>query len=243
ETRREAPVLRNISSDSAWVVDFCSRASQRILMVQATEYCLRMNGTKVVEPMPKRRQRHGQTRGRIRNAWSQRCVRTSAVVMRHPSFERLTQMRFRQRNYPVQTLSSNRPNDAFADGIRFWTSRWALQYAQPQPPDGLIHLGREDAVAIVQQVFVSLLVSHCLAQLLPPPLRGRMRGHVEVDQSTAVMLDDDEHVQDSECARHRDTEITSDDGSCVLAQEGRPSLISARPSWRGSRHVLGHRTR
>jgi hypothetical protein len=45
-------------------------------------------------------------------------------------------------------------------------------------------------------------------------------------------LDDDEHVQDSERAGHRDTKITSDNGPCMIAKEGRPSLISARPSWR-----------
>ena len=47
-----------------------------------------------------------------------------------------------------------------------------------------------------------------------------MRCHVKVNQSTAVMFDDDEHVQDSERAGHRDTEITRDDGSCVISKEG-----------------------
>jgi hypothetical protein len=37
-----------------------------------------------------------------------------------------------------------------------------------------------------------------LSQLLPRPLRGRMRCYVKVNQSTAVMFDDDEHVQDSD---------------------------------------------
>src|SRR5690606_31275451 len=136
-------------------------------------------------------------------------------------------MRLREWNEPVQTLPAKGSQNAFAEGVRFWTSRRALQYAQPQPQDGLIHLGREDAVAIVQQVFVLLLVSHCLSQLLPRPLRGRMRCHVKVNQSTAVRFDDDEHVQDSERTGHRNKEITRDDGSGVIAQEGRPSLISA----------------
>lgn len=39
-----------------------------------------------------------------------------------------------------------------------------------------------------------------------------MRCHVKVDQSTAVMFDDDEHVPDSERAGHRNTEIARDDG-------------------------------
>ena len=69
-----------------------------------------------------------------------------------------------------------------------------------QPLDGLIHLGREYAIAIVQQVRVPLLASHRLSQLLPRPLRSRMRRHVKVNQSTAVMFDDDEHIQDSKRA-------------------------------------------
>jgi hypothetical protein len=38
-----------------------------------------------------------------------------------------------------------------------------------------------------------------------------MRRHVKVNQSTAAMFDDDEHVQDSKRAGHRDTEITRDE--------------------------------
>ncbi|WP_129782362.1 DDE-type integrase/transposase/recombinase [Peristeroidobacter soli] len=41
--------------------------------------------------------------------------------------------------------------------------------------------------------YISLLVSHRLSQLLPRPLRCRMRCHIKVNQSTAVMFDDDEH--------------------------------------------------
>jgi hypothetical protein len=59
-------------------------------------------------------------------------------------------MRFRERNEPVQTFAAKDTQDTFTNGIRFWTSRRALQYAQTQPLDGLIHLDREDAVAIVK---------------------------------------------------------------------------------------------
>jgi hypothetical protein len=150
-------------------------------------------------------------------------------------------MRFRERNEPVQTLPAKGPDDAFTNCVRLGTSRRALQHAQPQAPDGLIQLGGKDGVAIVQQVCVSLLVSDRLSQLLSRPLRRRMRRDVKVNQSTAMMFNDDEHVQDSERAGHRGTKITRDDGPCMIAKEGRPSLISARPSWRGSRHVLSHR--
>ena len=75
--------------------------------------------------------------------------------MRHPGFQRLPQMRFRERNEPVQTFAAKGTQDTFTNGIRFWTSRRALQYTQTQPLDGRINLGRENAVAIVQQVLLS----------------------------------------------------------------------------------------
>lgn len=91
-----------------------------------------------------------------------------------------------------------------------------------QPADGLVQFGREDGVAIMQQVGVLLLVSHRLPQSLQRSLRTRMRRHVNVNQSTDAMLDDDEHVQHSKHAGYRDTEITLDDGPCMIAKKGRP---------------------
>lgn len=92
------------------------------------------------------------------------------------------------------------PQHAFTQGVRLRASRRTLQDPQPQPLDGAVQLGREDSVAIVQQVRLSLLVSDHLAELLQRPLRGRMRRHVKVNQATAVMFDNDEHVQGSDRA-------------------------------------------
>jgi hypothetical protein len=97
-------------------------------------------------------------------------------------------------------LSPNGPNDAFTNRVRLWAAGRALQHAQPQPLDGFIQLGREDGVAIVQQVRVFLLAAHGLSQLLPRPLPSRMRRHVKVNEPTAVMFDDDEHGLRAEIA-------------------------------------------
>jgi hypothetical protein len=40
------------------------------------------------------------------------------------------------------------------------------------------------------------------------------------------MFDGDKHIQDSERAGHRDTEIARNDGPCMIAKEGRPSLMT-----------------
>ena len=48
----------------------------------------------------------------IRYARTQRAVRTSAIVMSHPLAQNRAQMYLRQRNHPIETLSSYRPDHA-----------------------------------------------------------------------------------------------------------------------------------
>lgn len=67
------------------------------------------------------------------------------------------------------------------------------------------------------------------------PLRSRMRRYVEVNESTAVMFDDEEHVQHSKRAGHRDKKITSDERPCMITKECRPALISSRSEARSVR--------
>jgi hypothetical protein len=43
---------------------------------------------------------------------------------------------------------------------------------------------------------------------------------LEWNESTAVMFDDDQHIQHAERAGHRDKEITGDDTPCVVAKKG-----------------------
>jgi hypothetical protein len=55
-------------------------------------------------------------------------------------------------------------------------------------------MAREDAVAIVNQEFVPVLVPDGLTQLLQRPGGTRMRRDVAMDQTTAAMLDHHEHL-------------------------------------------------
>src|SRR5688500_2155415 len=95
--------------------------------------------------------------------------------MTHQRLQRLPQMCFRQRDEPVQTLAPNRPDDAFTNRIRRGAVRWTLQHTQSQPFDEFVEISGEDAVAIMEQVFVSSLVSERFSQLLARPLRARMK--------------------------------------------------------------------
>src|SRR5947199_10722622 len=56
----------------------------------------------------------------IGNARSQGLMRTSGIVMVHPLSKRALQMRFTHRYHIIQTLSTDRSNESFAESIRRW---------------------------------------------------------------------------------------------------------------------------
>src|SRR5216684_2024155 len=100
----------------------------------------------------------------------------------------------------------------------------------------------EDTVAIVKQVFVLVLQSSCLTQLLQRPGGTRMGGDIAMDQSAAAVLDHHKHVQESESGSDGDEEITGNDPLGVQAQERRPAHVPSRPTCRSFRQILAHRS-
>jgi len=47
-------------------------------------------------------------------------------------------MNLRQRNHPIEALSSYRPDHAFTNRVRFRARHWGSQYFDPQRPDRVI---------------------------------------------------------------------------------------------------------
>jgi len=76
---------------------------------------------------------------------------------------------------------------------------------------------REDAVAIVNQEFVSLFGPDGLTQLLQRPGGTRMRYDVAMDQAATAMLDHHEHVQQSKRRGDGDEEIAGNESLGVQA--------------------------
>jgi hypothetical protein len=68
----------------------------------------------------------------------------------------------------------------------------------------------ENGIAIAQQVARQLVEGKGLPQLLSGPLRGRMRGHIEVNNATTVMSQNQKHVQDLETEGGHGEEVDGD---------------------------------
>src|SRR5450631_3161628 len=99
---------------------------------------------------------------------------------------------------------------------------------------------REDAVAIVNQEFVSVFAPDGLTQLLQRPGGTRMRRDVAMDKTTAAMLDHHEHVQQPKRRGDGDKEIAGNESLRAHAQEGRPAQVASRPTSREPGQILAH---
>ena len=104
-------------------------------------------------------------------------------------------MGFSQRNQPVEALAANGPDEPFANRIRRRTSRRRFQYFDSEFRDRRVEVCGKNAIAIMQQVFVPLLQSNRITQLLQRPSRSRVRGDIAMNHASTAMLDDHEYIQ------------------------------------------------
>lgn len=117
-------------------------------------------------------------------------------------------MRLRQWNEPIQALPANRTDHAFTDRITLRAPGRRFQHPDSQFPDRLVEVARKDAIAIVKQEFVPILISHHLPQLLQRPSRTRMRDDIEMNKAAAVVLDDYEYIQEAKPRGDGNEEVT-----------------------------------
>src|SRR5262245_10339629 len=71
--------------------------------------------------------RCGSTGWVLRKSGTQRGMWPFTVVMRHPIRQHRSKMPLVERNDPIQTLTSYRPNEAFTMRIRLRGTYWRLQ--------------------------------------------------------------------------------------------------------------------
>src|SRR6267378_6130519 len=128
-------------------------------------------------------------------------------------------MRFRQGNQPIQALATDSPDDSFANRVGRWTLRRGFQYFDPEPRNRFVEVLGKNTIPIMQQVFVPLLQSNRLTQLLQRPSRSRVRGDIAMNQASTVMLNDHEYIQQSKGDRDGEEKVTGNDPLGVQAQE------------------------
>ena len=97
---------------------------------------------------------------RIRHTRSQCAVRTSAVVMGHPAFENRTQMRFGNRDQPIEAFTAGLSQSRARKWHSPWDSQRVFQHFDTKSPDRSVEVLGEDPVSIVDQVAIPSSIPH-----------------------------------------------------------------------------------
>ena len=137
-----------------------------------------------------------------------------------------------EHNDMIEQFAAATADETFRNTILPRAFEGGAHRLQPDGPDGFPHLGAEDCVAVVDQVFLSCIVRKCFAQLLRNPLAAGMPRDVEVQHTPPVMGNDEETVKNAECERGYSEEIHRGDGLAMIAEKRRPSFGRLRISWR-----------
>ena len=132
---------------------------------------------------------------------------TAPVVVRHPLAKDSSEMALVERDQPVETLPTDRPDQALAERVGLRRSHGRLQNSQPHRRHGTVDRGGIDCIAIVDEKAMRSLARDRGAELLDGPLGGRMGSDVPVRDPARTDLQHDEDVQDSEAAGHRNEEV------------------------------------
>src|SRR5437588_2383064 len=137
----------------------------------------------------------------------------------------------------VQALSPNRTNDALNIRPLPRGSRGGKDFLDSHVGYLSAEVTSVDDIAIAEQVARELVEGKCLPQLLSRPLRTRVGGHIEVQDSAPVMGQHQKHIENLETKGRYGKEIDGDQLLQVILQEGAPGL---RRRFAAAQHVFAH---
>src|SRR5215510_10064557 len=166
--------------------------------------------------------------------------------MRHPFFQDAVEMPLVQGNHEVQTLAPHRSNDAFAYSIRHGRLHRCFAHIQPHVTHALVNLFGKDGIAVMNEDAIDVVSRDCCSKLLDGPRRRGMRHDIDVQGSSASMLNDHKHIEEAECRGNRHAEVTRDDAFGVITDKRRPALrltAFARAAYTITWHVYTNRSR
>ena len=92
------------------------------------------------QPMPMYLARHRQSRGRLRDARTQRHMRTTGIVMLHPCCQKMLEIVCGERNQKVHALPLQGTDGPFAEGIGLRSLYRRLEHPHPQVAAALVPL-------------------------------------------------------------------------------------------------------
>src|SRR6185437_9202814 len=143
-----------------------------------------------------------------------------------------------ERDYMVEQVSPTSLNPALRYSILPRTLARRLASSDVHRPDGHRNFQAILLIAIEDQKVGSGLERERLSQLLDNPHACWMLRDVEVQDAPAVMPNNEQAVERTECNRRHSEKVHRRDGFAMIRQKRQPTLRWLEISWR-SRHPAG----
>src|SRR6266436_7000558 len=141
-------------------------------------------------------------------------------VGRHQPFE----MPLIQDDHVVQQVASATSHPALRNTVLPRTAKDRSSWLAPHVLHSRNHLGSKLCVSIEYQESVWLLVGPCFSQLLYNPKCMEISCHIEVQDLTPVVADDEKTVQNTKRELWDGEEIHCSNGLAMVSEERQPSL-------------------
>jgi hypothetical protein len=129
-----------------------------------------------------------------------------------------------EHNHMIEALASNGSNHSLYMSSLPRRARCRQNFADAHVSHLFSEVIAEDSIAVAQQVAGELVKGKCLAQLLSRPFRGRVGGHIEMQNTTPVMGQHQKHVKDLETDSGHREEVDGGQLLGVIVQKCAPGL-------------------
>src|SRR5215469_3810685 len=141
-------------------------------------------------------------------------------VGKHQSFE----MPLIEDDHVVQQVASATSYPALSNTVLPRTAKSRASWLASHVSHGRNHIGAKLGVSVEEQESVRLLVRTCFSQLLYYPKCMRIARHIEVQDLTPAVADNEKAVQNTERERWDGEEVHRRNGLTVVSEERQPSL-------------------
>ena len=153
-------------------------------------------------------------------------VRARPVIVREIAGQGAAQVAFAEDEDMIQTLLPDRADQPLCEGILPWAVGRGQDFSDAHALHAVVEGIAIDLVAIAEEVGRCGVVREGLHDLLGRPLRGRVLGHVEVDDASAMVGEHNKDEEHPQARRGHREEIDRDQVSDVVGEEGAPGLSS-----------------
>ena len=140
-----------------------------------------------------------------------------------------------EHDYMIEAFAPNRSNHSLHVGSLPRRARCRQNFMDAHVSHLFSEVIAKDGIAVAQQVARELVEGKCLPQLLSRPLRGRVGGHIEVQDAAPVMGQHQKHVEHLEAKGGHREEVDGDQLLGMILQKGAPGL---RRRFAAAHHVF-----